>query len=153
MAKMGRRKRSRLTTEAFLTGGSPAGSERAQAKKNKRAEANAERVESEAAEAKAERAEAKSAPAAAAKPVAQAAAGALDLAALADKVKARRKEMGWTQGDVAKKGGPAAGMISQIERSLVEAPAADVLTKLDAGLEWPTSTSDAILHGRVPVGA
>lgn len=147
MAKMGRRKRSRLNTQAFLAGG---GAKKQQAPVEPAETKPAAKAETKAAA----KAEAKPAEKAAAKPAAQAGAtGALDIAALADKVKARRREMGWTQGDVAKKGGPAAGMISQIERSLVEEPAADVLTKLDAGLEWPANTSDAILHGRVPVGA
>ncbi|MFE3051906.1 hypothetical protein [Nocardia sp. NPDC059239] len=38
-------------------------------------------------------------------------------------------------------------MISQIERCLVEAPAGDVLHKLDAALEWPAGTADGILRG------
>ncbi|MRH91823.1 hypothetical protein GFY24_31050 [Nocardia sp. SYP-A9097] len=149
MAKIGRRKRSRLNTQAFLAGGGVS-------KKQQAAEAEAtsgstapKSTETESATGVKAESAAKPADQAGATP----AAGGLDIAALADRVKARRREMGWTQGDVAKKGGPAAGMISQIERILVEAPAADVLTKLDAGLEWPADTAAAILAGRVAVGA
>lgn len=73
--------------------------------------------------------------------------GAPDITALAERVKARRRENGWTQAEVAKKGGPSAGVISQIERCLVESPAGDVLDKLDAALEWPAGTADGILRG------
>ncbi|MFE3258301.1 helix-turn-helix domain-containing protein [Nocardia sp. NPDC059091] len=73
--------------------------------------------------------------------------GASDIKALAERVKARRRENGWTQAEVAKNGGPSAGVISQIERCLVEAPAGDVLDKLDAALEWPAGTADGILRG------
>ncbi|MFJ9364439.1 helix-turn-helix domain-containing protein [Nocardia sp. NPDC101769] len=75
------------------------------------------------------------------------AAGAPDIKALAERVKARRRENGWTQAEVAKKGGPSAGVISQIERCLVEAPAGDVLGRLDAALEWAAGTADGILRG------
>ncbi|MFF2549405.1 helix-turn-helix domain-containing protein [Nocardia sp. NPDC058058] len=157
---MGRRKRSRLNTQAFLASGGVSKKQQEAAERAMRTETAAAQAESAAPAAKATAAQATTKPAAdaaakpaAAKPAAAQSADGPDLAALADRVKARRKEMGWTQGDVAKKGGPAAGMISQIERSLVEDPAAEVLTKLDAGLEWPANTAEAILAGRVPVGA
>ncbi|MFB8001600.1 helix-turn-helix domain-containing protein [Nocardia sp. NPDC056000] len=157
---MGRRKRSRLNTQAFLASGGVSKKQQEAAERAMRGEsAAAVSAESAAKAAAPQAAAAKPAPDAAAKPAPAAAEPAAqpgdgpDLNALADRVKARRKEMGWTQGDVAKKGGPAAGMISQIERSLVESPAADVLSKLDAGLEWPANTAEAILAGRVPVGA
>ncbi|NNH70506.1 helix-turn-helix transcriptional regulator [Nocardia uniformis] len=73
-----------------------------------------------------------------------------DIKALADRVKERRREKGWTQADVARNGGPSAGVISQIERALTESPAADTLAKLDTALEWPADTCDAILRGNVP---
>ncbi|WP_433594010.1 helix-turn-helix domain-containing protein [Nocardia sp. CA-145437] len=76
-------------------------------------------------------------------------AGQRDIKALAERVKARRKENGWTQADVAKKGGPSAGAISQIERCLIEEPAEDLLAKLDAALEWPSGTADGIVRGLV----
>ncbi|MEU8894554.1 helix-turn-helix domain-containing protein [Nocardia sp. NPDC048505] len=72
-----------------------------------------------------------------------------DVEALAERVKARRREKGWTQADVAKNGGPSAGTISQIERCLSEDPAADTLSKLDAGLEWPENTCESILRGEM----
>ncbi|WP_433566173.1 helix-turn-helix domain-containing protein [Nocardia sp. CA-151230] len=75
------------------------------------------------------------------------AGGVPDIKALAERVKARRQENGWTQAEVAKKGGPSAGVISQIERCLVEAPAGDVLDKLDVALEWAAGTADSILRG------
>ncbi|WP_327140628.1 helix-turn-helix domain-containing protein [Nocardia sp. NBC_01327] len=145
MAKIGRRKRSRLTTQAFLSG---AGTRPAEAPVKKKAEARA------AKSAEVKTAEASAPKAAAAQPVeaTAAAAGAPDIKALADKVKERRREKSWTQGDVAKQGGPAAGTISQIERCLIEEPTAETLTKLDAGLEWPADTAAAILRGNL-VGA
>ncbi|MGW0247946.1 helix-turn-helix domain-containing protein [Nocardia goodfellowii] len=73
----------------------------------------------------------------------------LDVTALAERVKARRREKGWTQADVARNGGPSAGTVSQIERCLSEEPAADTLAKLDAGLEWPERTSESILRGEM----
>ncbi|MEV0250826.1 helix-turn-helix domain-containing protein [Nocardia sp. NPDC050712] len=105
----------------------------------------------QAAKAPAPKAEAPAAkaPAAAAPDPVASAGDRLDIEALADKVKARRREKGWTQADVAKNGGPSAGTISQIERCLSEEPAADTLAKLDAGLEWPENTADAILRGEM----
>ncbi|WP_169815528.1 helix-turn-helix domain-containing protein [Nocardia inohanensis] len=127
MAKMGRRKRSRLITQGLLTSGKT----RPEGKKQP------EPVAAKPAEA----------PKPVAAAVAPAAAGEPDIKALAERVKARRKENGWTQADVARKGGPAAGAISQIERCLMESPAADVLEKLDTALEWPAGTADSILKG------
>ncbi|MEU6829793.1 helix-turn-helix domain-containing protein [Nocardia beijingensis] len=71
---------------------------------------------------------------------------ALDLDALATRVRARRREMKWTQADVAGNGGPPAKVISEIERSRNPRPDADVLDRLDAGLEWPPGTSATILR-------
>ncbi|MGW2662963.1 helix-turn-helix domain-containing protein [Nocardia tengchongensis] len=81
-----------------------------------------------------------------------AAAGQPDIQALAERVKARRRENSWTQADVAKKGGPSAGSISQIERCLIEEPAPDLLAKLDTALEWPSGTADSIVRGLVTAG-
>ncbi|WP_196054837.1 helix-turn-helix domain-containing protein [Nocardia aurantiaca] len=76
-----------------------------------------------------------------------AAAGVPDIKALAERVKARRRENGWTQADVARQGGPSAGSVSQIERCLIEAPVRDMLNKLDVGLGWPPGTAADILRG------
>ncbi|MEC3953672.1 helix-turn-helix domain-containing protein [Nocardia sp. CDC153] len=141
MAKMGRRKRSRLITQGLITSGKTKPQDAASKPVEAKAAAKAETAKPEPAAAKATGAKAK----AEAKP--SAAAGAPDIKALADRVKARRKENGWTQADVAKQGGPSAGAISQIERCLMESPAEDVLAKLDAGLEWPAGTAGAILAG------
>ncbi|MFE3193029.1 helix-turn-helix domain-containing protein [Nocardia sp. NPDC059240] len=127
MGKMGRKKRSRLITQGLLT----SGKDRAQV---------AERVDPEPVAAR------EVAPVVV-ETVAAGAAGEPDIKALAERVKARRRENGWTQADVAKNGGPSTGMISQIERCLMESPAEDVLVKLDAALEWPAGTADAILRG------
>ncbi|WP_039797517.1 helix-turn-helix domain-containing protein [Nocardia araoensis] len=72
----------------------------------------------------------------------------LDLDALATRVRARRREMKWTQADVAGNGGPPAKAISEIERSRNPRPDAVVLDRLDAGLEWPPGTSATILRAR-----
>ncbi|MEC3918350.1 helix-turn-helix domain-containing protein [Nocardia sp. CDC160] len=155
MAKMGRRKRSRLITQGLITSGKT----KPQVAEAKSAEAKVAAAEQATGAKAAVKAEAVAKPKAAAKANANAAAkasaaakpsatpGAPDLQALADRVKARRKENGWTQADVAKQGGPSAGAISQIERCLMESPAEDVLAKLDAGLEWPAGTAGAILAG------
>ncbi|WP_405497109.1 helix-turn-helix domain-containing protein [Nocardia sp. NBC_00511] len=143
MAKMGRRKRSRLITQGVLT----SGKDNKDKKVTPRAAEVVEARPAEVVEAKATPAPAAKAPAA---PTAPAGDGELDVTALADRVKARRREKGWTQADVARNGGPSAGMISQIERSLMDAPAAEVLAKLDAALEWPSDTADAILRGSAP---
>lgn len=132
MGKMGRKKRSRLITQGLLT----SGKDRAQV---------AERVDPEPAAARAAQPAAAEPVKAAAAPAAT--AGEPDIKALAERVKARRRENGWTQADVAKNGGPSTGMISQIERCLMESPAEEVLVKLDAALEWPAGTADAILRG------
>ncbi|MBF6194056.1 helix-turn-helix transcriptional regulator [Nocardia implantans] len=71
---------------------------------------------------------------------------AFDLDALATRVRARRREMKWTQADVAGNGGPPAKVISEIERSRNPRPDADVLDRLDTGLEWPPGTSATILR-------
>ncbi|MFG3621395.1 helix-turn-helix domain-containing protein [Nocardia sp. NPDC047654] len=70
---------------------------------------------------------------------------ALDLDALAARVRARRREMKWTQADVAGNGGPPAKVISEIERSRNPRPSAEVLDRLDAALDWPPGTSATIL--------
>ncbi|WP_280491939.1 helix-turn-helix domain-containing protein [Nocardia asiatica] len=72
-------------------------------------------------------------------------ARALDLDALAARVRARRREMKWTQADVAGNGGPPAKVVSEIERSRNPRPSAEVLDRLDAGLDWPPGTSATIL--------
>ncbi|WP_330234035.1 helix-turn-helix domain-containing protein [Nocardia sp. NBC_00508] len=77
------------------------------------------------------------------------AAAALDLDALATRVRARRREMKWTQADVASNGGPPAKTLSEIERSRNPRPSPEVLDKLDAGLGWPPGTSATILHDDV----
>ncbi|MGK8524797.1 helix-turn-helix domain-containing protein [Nocardia asteroides] len=73
-------------------------------------------------------------------------AGALDLDALATRVRARRRERKWTQADVAGNGGPPAKAISEIERSRNPQPSAELLDQLDTGLEWPPGTSATILR-------
>ncbi|UGT72456.1 helix-turn-helix domain-containing protein [Nocardia gipuzkoensis] len=71
---------------------------------------------------------------------------ALDLDALAARVRSRRREMKWTQADVAANGGPPAKVVSEIERSRNPEPSAEVLDRLDAGLDWPPGTSATILR-------
>ncbi|WP_280259269.1 helix-turn-helix domain-containing protein [Nocardia abscessus] len=71
---------------------------------------------------------------------------ALDLDALAARVRSRRREMKWTQADVAGNGGPPAKVVSEIERSRNPEPSAEVLDRLDAGLDWPPGTSATILR-------
>ncbi|MGQ4618796.1 helix-turn-helix domain-containing protein [Nocardia sp. R7R-8] len=116
MAKMGRRKRSRLITSGMLR------------EKQQEAERGAPAHPAPLAAREVET------------------AGALDLDALATRVRARRREMKWTQADVADNGGPPAKVISEIERSRNPRPDAEVLDRLDAGLEWPPGTSATILR-------
>ncbi|WP_297626204.1 helix-turn-helix domain-containing protein [Nocardia sp.] len=138
-----------MTTQAFLSG---AGTRPAEAPVKKKSEARAAKSAEVSAAKPAEASAPKAAPKAAPVQASAATAGAPDIKALADKVKERRREKSWTQGDVAKQGGPAAGTVSQIERCLIEEPTAETLTKLDAGLEWPANTSEGILRGNL-VGA
>lgn len=142
MGKMGRRKRSRLITQGLMASGKTR-PEAAQVKRDAAVAAEPVAVVAVAAQPVAER---DAAPAAVAS---ESTAGRRDIKALAERVKARRKENGWTQADVAKKGGPSAGSISQIERCLIEEPAEDLLAKLDAALEWPSGTADGIVRGLV----
>ncbi|MEV6274856.1 helix-turn-helix domain-containing protein [Nocardia sp. NPDC051832] len=152
MAKMGRRKRSRLITAGLLAPDkaqpkTPAASAGARAEKQLAAPKSA----APAPKSAAPKATASKTDQAAPKATEPAASGPerLDVEALAERVKARRREKGWTQADVARNGGPSAGTISQIERCLSEEPATDTLAKLDAGLEWPDNTSEAILRGEM----
>ncbi|MFE7743599.1 helix-turn-helix domain-containing protein [Nocardia sp. NPDC057455] len=112
---MGRRKRSRLITSGMLR-------EKRQAEERNEPVAPAPEVEDQVE-----------------------AAFALDLDALAARVRARRREMKWTQADVAGNGGPPAKVVSEIERSRNPRPGAEVLDRLDAGLDWPPGTSATIL--------
>lgn len=162
MAKMGRRKRSRLLTQGLLVpdgGARKQGGGAGSAEVKAVAAAPAKGAPAKAA-APAAKVEAAAKPAAAtkaepvkeqgaAKPAAAepAAGGEPDLKALSDRIKARRKEMGWTQADLARTSGLSANAVSQLERCLNEDPAADVLAKLDTGLEWPSDTADSILRG------
>lgn len=147
MGKLGRRKRSRLITQGLITSG----------KTRPQAVAKDEAVVAEAA-AKPVAREAVAPEPVAPEPVVEqivaetVAAGQPDIQALAERVKARRREKSWTQADVAKKGGPSAGSISQIERCLIEEPAPDLLAKLDTALEWPSGTADSIVRGLVAAG-
>ncbi|WP_157514309.1 helix-turn-helix domain-containing protein [Nocardia concava] len=159
MAKMGRRKRSRLITQGVITSGkkqpesgTKPQSEPVAAQAKPKAEASKAAAAGKAVASKGT-ADKVVASKAAEQAAPKASAGQPDIKALADRVKARRRENGWTQADVAKKGGPSAGAISQIERSLIESPAEDLLVKLDAALEWPSGTADAILRGADLVGA
>lgn len=142
MAKMGRRKRSRLINSGALAPKGAASS--AAAVEPKPAPAAKPAKLPKVSESKAKVSEPK---AKASEPKAQAHP---DIEALAERVKARRREKGWTQADVAKNGGPSAGAISQIERALNESPAAEILAKLDTALEWPADTCAAILRGTAP---
>ncbi|MGX1805247.1 helix-turn-helix domain-containing protein [Nocardia sp. NPDC055321] len=148
---MGRRKRSRLLTQGLLVpdgGARKQGGEAGSAEVKAVAAAPAAKVEAAAKPAAATKAEPVkvqgTAKPAAAEP---AAGGEPDLKALSDRIKARRKEMGWTQADLARTSGLSANAVSQLERCLNEDPAADVLAKLDTGLEWPSDTADSILRG------
>jgi hypothetical protein len=114
---MGRRKRSRLITSGML-------------REKRQAEEHEAPAAPEVPEVVADEAEA---------------AFALDLDALAARVRARRREMKWTQADVAGNGGPPAKVISEIERSRNPRPSAEVLDRLDAALDWPPGTSATIL--------
>lgn len=73
-----------------------------------------------------------------------------DIATLAQRVRSRRAEMGWTQAAVAQRGGPSAGTVSEIELQKNPLPVDSTLTKLDHGLGWESGTSDTILRGGVP---
>lgn len=153
MQKMGRRKRSRLMTLGLLA---PDGAERKASLEGDSKAAAAPKATKAAAAPATKAGSAPASKAAAPKAAAvkepksaepKAPAGELDIKGLSERVKARRKEKGWTQADVARTSGLSANAVSQIERCLNESPAEDVLAKLDTGLEWPRNTSDSILRG------
>lgn len=72
-----------------------------------------------------------------------------DIVALAERVKARRKELGVSQAGLARRGGPSAGTIGEIERCRNPLPLPETLDKLDHALGWEPNTSDTILRGGV----
>ncbi|WP_194819175.1 helix-turn-helix domain-containing protein [Nocardia sp. XZ_19_385] len=164
MAKMGRRKRSRLITAGLLApdkvhtktvSAPPAGASTKKQQAATEPAATGAKVAQPATKAAQPAGKGAQPAGKAAQPAAKApepvtgAPERLDVEALAEQVKTRRREKGWTQADVARNGGPSAGTISQIERCLSEEPAADTLAKLDAALEWPENTCEAILRGEM----
>lgn len=68
---------------------------------------------------------------------------------LASAVRKRRDEQGWTQLDVATRGGLSIDRIQAIEGVRTDSYAARTLAKLDRGLGWQTGSSRAL----VDVGA
>jgi hypothetical protein len=70
-----------------------------------------------------------------------------DWEALAKAVRARRADLGLSQGAVAAAGGPSDFVISRVENNEEPRPRLDTLRKLDRGLRWEPGTSEAFLAG------
>jgi len=70
-----------------------------------------------------------------------------DWEALAKAVRARRADLGLSQGAVAAAGGPSDLVISRVENNEEPRPRLDTLRKLDRGLRWEPGTSEAFLAG------
>ncbi|WP_081633898.1 helix-turn-helix transcriptional regulator [Terracoccus sp. 273MFTsu3.1] len=64
--------------------------------------------------------------------------------ALADAVRSRRASMGWTQSDVAERGGPSDTTLSKIESASPSSLAERTLRRLDTGLGWSPGTARQI---------
>jgi hypothetical protein len=73
--------------------------------------------------------------------------GDRDWEALAKAVRARRADLGLSQGGVAAAGGPSDFVISRVENNEEPRPRLDTLRKLDRGLRWEPGTSEAFLDG------
>jgi hypothetical protein len=71
-----------------------------------------------------------------------------DWEALATAVRARRADLGLSQGGVAAAGGPSDVVISRVENNEEPRPRLDSLRKLDRGLNWEPGTSEAFLAGK-----
>jgi hypothetical protein len=71
-----------------------------------------------------------------------------DWEALATAVRARRADLGLSQGGVAAAGGPSDVVISRIENNEEPRPRLDSLRKLDRGLRWEPGSSEAFLAGK-----
>lgn len=67
--------------------------------------------------------------------------------ALADAVKARRLQLGLTQGDIADRGGPSIVTVRQIEKVTGPPPSDLSLAGLDRALRWEHGSAQAILDG------
>lgn len=69
---------------------------------------------------------------------------------LGDAVRERRSQLRMTQGDVMAKGGPSQATIRHIESGEQQTYRRATLLDLEAALDWPMGTVDAILDGREP---
>ncbi|WP_167735603.1 helix-turn-helix transcriptional regulator [Rhodococcus sp. 1R11] len=65
-------------------------------------------------------------------------------------VRQRRIELGLTQREVSRQGGPAGPTISNVERAAAESISPDTLAKLDRGLGWTAGSAARALSGGVP---
>jgi hypothetical protein len=69
---------------------------------------------------------------------------------LADAVRQRRDERGWTQPDVYSRGGPSIDRIQAIEGVRTDSYSSRTLSKLERALEWEAGSCRAILAGGEP---
>lgn len=72
------------------------------------------------------------------------------LARLANEVRARRKQLGLTQGALASRGGPGVVTVGKIERAEINAPDPSTLRGLDRALMWAPTSAAAVLTGGEP---
>jgi hypothetical protein len=66
---------------------------------------------------------------------------------LAEAVRQRRDERGWTQPDVYSRGGPSIDRIQAIEGVRTDSYSSRTLSKLERALDWKTGSCRAILAG------
>jgi transcriptional regulator with XRE-family HTH domain len=66
-------------------------------------------------------------------------------------VRQRRKELGLTQRQVTRHGGPSGPTMSNIERAVAHVISPEVLAKLDSGLGWTDGSAARALAGGVPI--
>lgn len=69
---------------------------------------------------------------------------------LAEAVRQRRDERGWTQPDVYSRGGPSIDRIQAIEGVRTDSYSSRTLSKLERALDWETGSCRAILAGGEP---
>src|SRR5437879_10423924 len=68
-------------------------------------------------------------------------------------VRARREERGWTQLELATRGGVSIDRIQSIEATRTDRYSSRTLTKIERGLEWELGSCRAVLDGEDPVPA
>ncbi len=72
---------------------------------------------------------------------------------MAEAIRQRRSELGLTQKDVWRRGGPANSTLTALEGAVDVAVTPSTLRKVDDGLGWEKGTAASLLHGGRPAAA